>query len=218
MVMKTRKRNYKKRTLKKRKLVGGGKFIGEKFIGEKFIGGKFTKGIHCIKSKDSATYSSYIKLVKLTDILKTSMYDFEIKKSPEGNVCDLYFWLQNENVHIHVYSVKGNIVEYSVKYEDGTHLHHQSVSLELESDYDYRKALDTMCQHINPSHSSFNKMNEQTPQRVISSELEPISIQSSYKQSRPPPSGLRADIFGKTPKKLGPTEFKDIVDSLLTEQ
>ena len=51
MVMKTRKRNYKKRTLKKRKLVGGGKFIG----------GKFTKGIHCIKSKDSATYLSYIK-------------------------------------------------------------------------------------------------------------------------------------------------------------
>lgn len=199
-MVKTKKRNHKKRTLKK----------------GKFIGGKFTKGIHCIKTKDSATYSSYSKLVKLTDILKTSMYDFEIKKSPEGNVCDLYFWLQNENIHIHVYSVKGNIVEYSVKYEDGSHLHHQSVSLELESDYDYRKALDIMCQHINPSHISFNKVNDQTPLRVISSELE--SIQSIYKKSRPPPSGLRADIFGKTPKKLGPTAFKDTVGSLFVTE
>jgi len=201
MVMKTRKRNYKKRTLKKVKI-----------IGEKFIGGKFKEGIHCVKTKDSATYSSYTKLVKLADILKKSAYKFEIKKSPEGNVCDLYFWLKNENVHIHVYSIKGNIVHYSMKYEDGSHLHHQ-VSLELESDYDYRKALDTMCLHINHQHSSFNRINEQTPTRLPSSELQPI--QSIYKKSRPPPSGLQSNIFGKTPTKLGPTAFKDTVGSLI---
>jgi len=195
-MVKTKKRNYKKRTLKKRKFVGG-----------------FIQGIHCGKTKDSPTYSSYTKLVKLTDILQKSAYKFEIKKAPIGNVCELYFWLHNEDIHIHVYSVEGNIVKYSMKYEDGSHLHHQSVSLELESDYDYRKALDVMCTHINPSHISFNKINHQTPTRLPSSELQ--SIKSIYKQSRPPLSGLRADIFGKTPQKLGPTAFKDTVGSLI---
>ena len=163
-------------------------------------GGKFNRGVQCLSKNPN-----YEKIKRLSSYI--SSYNWSIHKTT-GHFCDLFIWLgDNDSKHIHAYSIKGNIVEFSVKYEDGSHIHHQQVSLENETDYDYRNALDVMCKFINVNHISFNQFNLQSPERTRINM--PIKPAKSAKKSRT----FISDSI-RNPKKLGPTAFKSVASNI----
>jgi hypothetical protein len=160
------------------------------------IGGEFKEGKQCTKQSDS-----YKKLEKLSSYInENKLYNWSIHKTT-GHFCDLFIWLgKNQDPHIHVYSIEGNTIKYSITY---LNLHHQQVSLENESDFDYKNALDIMCKKINPNHVSFNTTNLKTPDRSIYRS----SIKRPKKSAKKPQSMI-SDLV-RNPKRLGPTSFKN---------
>jgi hypothetical protein len=164
-------------------------------------GGDFKKGVQCEKDSNSKSYKVIQNLSKYI----TYPYNWSIHKTT-GHFCDLFIWKSDEQKqHIHVYSIEGNIVYYSVKYHNGSHLHHQQVYLANDTEFEYKNVLDEMCRHINPDHVSFNLLNLKTPVRLRS----PKSVYKPIKSMKKPNNIIVSDEFRKT-QKLGPTLFKQV--------